>query len=100
MKKNHVFLALSARRSWSSPAPAVPNHPKRRTISAVPIAGFTAGQYDKAEIEYLNVLRRDPENALAIGRLGDIYFDEGRFQRRRPICIKAANSLPMTSTCA
>ena len=41
---------------------------------------FTANDYDRAEIEYLNVLRSDPLNAEAIGRLGVIYFDEGRIQ--------------------
>jgi tetratricopeptide (TPR) repeat protein len=45
---------------------------------------FAAGQLDKAEIEYINVLRSDDENAAAIGRLGEIYFEEGRFQRAAP----------------
>ena len=42
---------------------------------------FDAGQYDRAEIEYLNVLRNDPQNSPAMGRLGVIYFEEGRLQR-------------------
>ena len=42
---------------------------------------FDAGQYDRAEIEYLNVLRNDPKNSLAVGRLGVIYYEEGRLQR-------------------
>jgi len=42
---------------------------------------FDAGQYDRAEIEYLNVLRNDPQNGPAMGRLGVIYYEEGRLQR-------------------
>lgn len=51
---------------------------------------FDSGQYDKAEVEYLNVLRKDPENAEAIGRLGIIYFDEGRFQKAAPFLFKGS----------
>ncbi len=39
---------------------------------------FAAGQYAKAEIEYLNVLQRDRLNARAFGRLGTIYYEQGR----------------------
>ena len=49
---------------------------------------FDSGQYDQAEIEYMNVLRNDPLDAQAIGRLGVIYFDEGRFQRAAPFLFK------------
>ena len=47
---------------------------------------FDAGQYDQAEIEYINVLRNDQENADAYGRLGIIYFEEGRYQSAAPFC--------------
>ncbi len=36
-----------------------------------------AGAYDKAKIEYLNVLRLDGQNPTAIAQLGKIWFDEG-----------------------
>src|ERR1700722_1409362 len=49
---------------------------------------YDSGQYDQAEIESLNVLRNDPLDAQAIGRLGVIYFDEGRFQRAAPFLFK------------
>ena len=42
---------------------------------------FTAGDWDRAELEYLNVLRNDQENTVAATRLGGIYFDQGRLQR-------------------
>ncbi len=42
---------------------------------------FAAGDVDRAEIEYLNVLHSDHENTLAATRLGGIYYDQGRLQR-------------------
>ncbi len=42
---------------------------------------FTAGDWDRAEIEYLNVLKNDHENVMASTRLGGIYYDQGRLQR-------------------
>lgn len=51
---------------------------------------FDAGQYDQAEVEYMNVLRNGGENARAIGRLGTIYFEEGRLQRAAPFLIKGS----------
>ena len=53
-------------------------------------SSFDAGQFDQAEIEYLNVLHVDPQNAQAIGRLGVIYFDEGRFQKAAPYLYKGS----------
>jgi tetratricopeptide (TPR) repeat protein len=45
---------------------------------------YDAGQLDQAEVEYLNALRADPRNPVAMGRLGQIYFQEGRFQKAAP----------------
>jgi putative PEP-CTERM system TPR-repeat lipoprotein len=42
---------------------------------------YNASQFDRAEIEYLGVLRYDPENSQAYGRLGLIYYEQGRLQR-------------------
>jgi putative PEP-CTERM system TPR-repeat lipoprotein len=39
---------------------------------------FAAGQYEKAEIEYLKVLQIPPANPVAMTRLGLIYHDQGR----------------------
>jgi Tfp pilus assembly protein PilF len=50
---------------------------------------FDAGQYDSAEIEYLNVLHVDRENHQAISRLGIIYFEQGRLGRAVPCLIMA-----------
>ena len=48
---------------------------------------FSAGQYDAAEIEYLNVLRLDKNDAQALGRLGVIYFDQGRVGKSLPFLL-------------
>jgi len=50
---------------------------------------FAAGEFDKAGIEYLNVLRYDHENVKAFTRLAGIYFDEGRFQTAAPFLARA-----------
>ena len=38
---------------------------------------FKAGEYDKAKIEYMNVLRLDPKQAVAYQRIGTIWLEEG-----------------------
>jgi|CZKI01.1.fsa_nt_gi tetratricopeptide (TPR) repeat protein len=48
---------------------------------------FVAGQYDAAEIEYLNVLRIDKRDPQALGRLGVIYFDQGRVGKSLPFLL-------------
>lgn len=44
-------------------------------------ARFEAGDYDRAEIEYLNVLRIEPTNQVAIRDLGIISLQQGRLAR-------------------
>lgn len=39
---------------------------------------FSSGQYEAAEIEFLNVLQAERTNATAIARLGVIYAEQGR----------------------
>ncbi|HEY2799775.1 MAG TPA: tetratricopeptide repeat protein, partial [Chthoniobacterales bacterium] len=38
---------------------------------------YKSGEYDKAKIDYLKVLRLNPQNAVAFARLGAIWLDEG-----------------------
>jgi tetratricopeptide (TPR) repeat protein len=38
---------------------------------------FKTGDYDKAKLSYLNVVRLDPQNALAFERIGVIWLEEG-----------------------
>src|SRR4051812_44360565 len=55
---------------------------------------FKAGEFDKAKIEYLNLLRLDPQRALAYQRLGGIWFDEGAPLRAAPFLVKSRELAP------
>lgn len=55
---------------------------------------FDAGQYDKAEVEYINVIRLDLQNAQAFSRLGTIYAEQGRFPRAIPYLSRARELAP------
>ena len=55
---------------------------------------FKAGEYDDAGIEYLNVLRLDPQNAIAIQQLGNIWFEEGAPVRALPFLVKTKELAP------
>jgi len=55
---------------------------------------FAAGQYSKAEVEYLVVLRRSRADAHAFSRLGTIYFEEGRTGRAFAYLTKACELTP------
>lgn len=52
------------------------------------------GQYDKAEIEYKNVLQLDIKNAQAIAGLGQIFQQQGREARSLPLLVKAKELRP------
>ena len=58
---------------------------------------FAAEQYDKAEIEYLNALRLDATNGMAIRRLGEIYFAQGKVPSAFPFLYKAVELEPDNS---
>src|SRR6266404_1053244 len=51
---------------------------------------FDAGQYPKAEVEYLNTLRLDSKNSRAMGRLGTIYYEQGGFGRAYGFLARAS----------
>ena len=53
---------------------------------------FKAGEYDKAKIEYLNVLRLTRANRTAIKQLGIIWFEDGASLRAFPY-LRAARDL-------
>ena len=52
---------------------------------------FQAGQYEKAKIEYLNALRIEPSNALAIKRMGLIWYEQGAPLKRCHSLTKREN---------
>jgi tetratricopeptide (TPR) repeat protein len=55
---------------------------------------FEAGDFSKAEVEYLNCLHLTPGDARAITRLGMIYYEQGRFSRAYTFLSKASELSP------
>ena len=55
---------------------------------------FKAGDYDKAKLTYLNVLRLDPQNALAFERIGAMWQDDGAPLRADAFLKKASELDP------
>jgi tetratricopeptide (TPR) repeat protein len=53
---------------------------------------FKAGNYDKAKVAYLNVIRLDPQNALAFERIGAMWQDDWA-PLRGVAFLKKANEL-------
>src|SRR5262249_32621533 len=55
---------------------------------------FKAGNYDKAKLSYLNVLRLDPQNALAFERIGAMWQDDAAPLQAAPFLKKASELDP------
>jgi tetratricopeptide (TPR) repeat protein len=55
---------------------------------------FAAGQYDKAEKEYRDVLRLAPDDRAALHQLGLILQDQGQYPQAYPLLKKAAELAP------
>ena len=51
---------------------------------------FKTGDYDKAKLSYLNVVRLDPQNALAFERIGAMWLEEGAPLRAVAFLAKAS----------
>src|SRR5260370_33756156 len=51
---------------------------------------FKAVEYDKAKIEYLNLLRLDQQNVTAFQQLGFIWYEQGD-----PLCVCAVLQCPV-----
>ena len=55
---------------------------------------YDAGDYDKAEVEYLGVLHLDPRNFQSLSRLSLIWFEQGRLERALPLLIASRELQP------
>jgi tetratricopeptide (TPR) repeat protein len=55
---------------------------------------FKAGDYDKAKVSYLNVVRLDSQNALAFERIGAMWLDQGAPLRAAAFLVKASELDP------
>ena len=51
---------------------------------------FAASEFDRARIDYLNVLRIQPDHAGSIARMGVILFDMGSPRQAAPFLLRAA----------
>ncbi|MGH7979149.1 MAG: tetratricopeptide repeat protein, partial [Limisphaerales bacterium] len=90
MKKHQIFPVLVAACLGGLALAGCSQRAKTHYSLQRANAMFESGQFDRAESEYLNVLRADPRNAQAIGRLGLIYYNEGRFQKAAPYLYKGS----------
>lgn len=57
-------------------------------------AYFEAGEYDKARVEYLNVLRGDRENTNAVFHLAQIHWRRGEIQQALPFLLGTKELAP------
>jgi tetratricopeptide (TPR) repeat protein len=55
---------------------------------------FKAGDYDKARVTYLNIIRLDPQNALAFERIGAIWQEDSAPLRAAAFLAKATDLDP------
>lgn len=55
---------------------------------------FQAGDYEKAKIEYANLMRIDQKNARAFERIGIIWLEEGAPMRAGPFLFRAKELAP------
>ena len=55
---------------------------------------FEAGEYEKAKIEYMNIIRSDQKNAKAFQRMGAIWMEQGAPLRAGPFLVRARDLAP------
>ena len=68
--------------------------PKKARILERADRYFKAGEYDKAKVEYLNVLRLDNQNVTAFQQLGFIWLEQGVPLRAIPFLLKIRQLAP------
>jgi tetratricopeptide (TPR) repeat protein len=85
-----AVLAFFALFSLTACSPAA----KKARVRARADHYFDQGDYDKAKIEYLNLLRIDRQSAAAYARLGAIWQEEGAPLRAAPYLLKSRELTP------
>ena len=80
--KNPIHFVLPIFVLWALIlTPGCSPETKKKSYLATADRFFDSGEYTSAEVEYLNVLKLEPQNARSIGRLGIIYSEQGRLTR-------------------
>src|SRR5439155_26264156 len=59
---------------------------------------FKAGEYDKAKIEYLNLLHLDQQNVTAFQQLGCIWYEQGDRLCAMPFLLGSRERAPTEVT--
>jgi tetratricopeptide (TPR) repeat protein len=67
---------------------------KKTRLLAEADSYFKAGNYDKAKVTYLNVIRLDPQNALAFERIGEMWREDSVPLRAAAFLAKASELDP------
>src|SRR6188768_3666371 len=67
---------------------------KRDSLLAAANTHYLAGNYNEAEVEYLNALKAEPLNPTAVSRLGLIYTNQGKITSAIPYLRKAIELNP------
>lgn len=67
---------------------------KKNSLRKAADAHYETGAFDAAEVEYLNLLKLDPQNGHAVGRLGLIYTAQGRTSRAIPHLMRGYEMQP------
>src|SRR6516162_1076062 len=91
MKLERLFVCLCSAAllfSGCSREAKTSSHLKRANVQ------LKAGDYDRAEIEYLNVLRLDSTNFTALRGLGMMAYDQGRLPRAYALLSAAQKAAP------
>ncbi|PYX04895.1 MAG: hypothetical protein DMG88_23225, partial [Acidobacteria bacterium] len=68
--------------------------PKKTRVLERADSYFKAGEYDKAKIEYLNLLRLDKQNVTAFQQLGFIWLEQGVPLRAIPFLLRVREREP------
>src|SRR6266852_4000884 len=68
--------------------------PKKARVLERADSYFKAGEYDKAKVEYLNLLRLDNQNVTAFRQIGFIWFEQGVPLRAIPFLLKVRELAP------
>src|ERR1043166_1203484 len=84
------FAALVILIGFSGCSPAA----KKARIQEKADRYFKAGEYDKAKIEYMNLLRLDPQNVTGFQQLGSIWSEQGVPLRATPLLLRVRELAP------
>src|SRR5215831_4242420 len=90
----HMRLALALCLTALMSAGCSKDEPTKDQLLSRADAAVAAGQYDKAEKDYREVLRLAPEEPTALRQLGIFYYDQSQLRQAYPLLKTAADLQP------